>query len=348
MDCINIYYTLFIDYNYIFVFLSTMYSKDFIENVRSIFKEEKSIRKTAERVGKSPSTISYIIKNNYQRIKKKTGPKYAIKPYQIQVRRMISENQKVTAKKIQTSCDIDVSLRSVQRSLSRLGFSYKKVDAKLPLTKQHKNKRVELARKWIAENIINKNVVFTDEKRFKCDGPDNWCSWYDPFDPPQRIKRQMGGGGIMVWGLTLPTGEIFVKKLEGKVNSSKYINLIKFSVKPYLNKIYPYGNYLFQQDNCKVHMAKATLRYMKTAKIDLLEWPSMSPDMNIQENIWHIISEEVYDRKQFDNLEDLWSEIVKAVDKINKEKKEIIKGIYDKYNSRLLKVIDNNGNDIPY
>ena len=294
-----------------------------------------------------------MIKNNYQRIKKKPGPKYKIKPYQMlkikrEVRRLKSENQKVTARKIQASCDFDVNLRSVQRSLKRLGFSYKKVEMKLPLTQNHKLKRVELARKWIGENIINKNVVFSDEKRFKCDGPDNWCSWYDPFDPPKRIKRQMGGGGIMVWGMTLPTGEIYVKKLEGKVDSSKYISLIKFSVKPYLNTVYPDQNYLLQQDNCKVHVSKATLRYMKTAKINILEWPSMSPDMNIQENIWHMISEEVYDRKQFDNLEELWSEVLKAVDKINKEKKGEVKKIYDNYNNRLLKVIDNNGNDIPY
>jgi len=70
--------------------------------------------------------------------------------------------------------------------------------------------------------------------------------------------------------------------------------------------------------------------------------------MNIQENIWQIISEIVYDQKQYNDVDSLWEEVKKAVNKINLTKKDMIKNIYLKYNSRLLKVIDNNGNDIPY
>jgi len=110
------------------------------------------------------------------------------------------ENSKVTAARIKENCSIDASIRTVRRELARLGFGYGNVTKKLPLTKVQKTRRIELARKWINENLISKNIVFSDEKHFKCDGPDNWFSWYDPFDPPVRVKRQMGGGGIMVWG----------------------------------------------------------------------------------------------------------------------------------------------------
>ena len=54
-----------------------------------------------------------------------------------------------------------------------------------------------------------------------------------------------------------------------------------------------------------------------------------------------MISEKDYNSKQLNDLDSLWSEIVNAVEKINKEKKDSIKKI-------LIQVIDNNGKDIPY
>jgi orotidine-5'-phosphate decarboxylase len=54
-----------------------------------------------------------------------------------EVRRLKNENQKVTARKIKTSCGIDVNIRTIQRGLARLGFGYKNVVKKLPLTKRH-------------------------------------------------------------------------------------------------------------------------------------------------------------------------------------------------------------------
>ena len=109
----------------------------------------------------------------------------------------------------------------------------------------------------------------------------------------------MGGGGIMVWGVTLPDDEIYVERLDGRVDSSKYIRLIKHRIKPYLNLRFKDSNYVFQLDNCKVHTSKAIMKYFKSAQINFLKWPSMSPDMNIKENIWLMISELVYDQRQF-------------------------------------------------
>ena len=135
----------------------------------------------------------------------------------------------------------------------------------------------------------------------------------------------MGGGGIMVWGMTLPNGEIYVEKLEGKVDYIKYISLLKYKVKSHLILNYPNNNFLFQQDNCKIHISKATTQYLKSAQINTFEWPSMSPDMNIQENIWQLILEIVYDQQQYNDNDLLWEAIKKAVNEINSNKKDMIK-----------------------
>ena len=113
--------------------------------------------------------------------------------------RLQSQNQSVYARKTKENNEVEANVRTIQRAMSQLGLAYKKTSQKLPLTTSHKIERVEFARKWIGDNVLSKNVAFSDEKRFSFDGPDNWFSWYDPFDPPQRIKRQMGGGGICIF-----------------------------------------------------------------------------------------------------------------------------------------------------
>jgi len=330
-----------------------MHTTELIDKVRELYKDCQNFRKIARDLKMDHSVVRYMVNNNYNRAKKKRGPKKKIDKrsnlrIKKEVRRLQGDSQKITANKIKINCDVDASVRTIQKALSVLGFGYGKVPKKLPLKPAHKTKRVELARDWIADNLINKNIVFSDEKRFSFDGPDNWFSWYDPMDPPSRIKRQLKGGGIMVWGMTLPSGKIRVRKLEGRVDSSVYTSLLKHHVKPYLNSELGEGNYFLQQDNCKVHVSKETKKYLNSAGIKTFEWPSMSPDMNIQENIWQMISSIVYDGKQFDSADDLWENVVNAVDQINNSRLDTIKKIYDGYNGRLLKVIENNGNEIPY
>lgn len=115
-----------------------------------------------------------------------------------------SSKSSVSSLKIKENCEVEASVLTVQRAMSQLVLAYKKTAQKLRLTTSHKIEQVEFARNWIGDYLLSKN--FSDKKRISFDGPDNWFSWYDPFDPPQRIKREMSGGGVMVWGMTLPSG----------------------------------------------------------------------------------------------------------------------------------------------
>ena len=61
-----------------------------------------------------------------------------------------------------------------------------------------------------------------------------------------------------------------------------------------------------------------------------------------------MISEKVYDGKQYFDKESLWQSIVKAVEEINKKEKDKVVGFFKKYNKRLLTVIKHNGDVISY
>jgi transposase len=155
-----------------------MHSKEVIQKVKQFYQEEKSLRKVAARLDLSVSSVSYILNNNYDKVKKKRGPKTIINKrkntlIKKEVRKLKGLSQKVTAEKIKTACNIDANIRTVQRKLSELNFKYGNVQKKLPLNKKHKEERVRFADKCIKELKFVFNTIFSDEKRFSFDGPDN-------------------------------------------------------------------------------------------------------------------------------------------------------------------------------
>lgn len=158
-----------------------------------------------------------------------------------------------------------------------------------------------------------------------------------------RQKRQSGGGGIMIWGMVMPNGLVSIKVIWGKQNSEKYIAMLDSYIVPLMN-LNMLPNYNFVQDNCTVHVSGIAKEYFAKQSFQVLEWPSKSPDINIMENVWKMISNIVYEKDQPKNIKVLQEKIVSAVFHINSEKLDVTQGLYHTFRQRLTRILVSKGN----
>jgi hypothetical protein len=87
---------------------------------------------------------------------------------------------------------------------------------------------------------------------------------------PERIKRQCGGGGIMVWGMIFTDGFHYLERLNGHVDSQEYTQLLE-KVLPVIEQKFPNGEYILQQDNCSVYTSKHTKAWLSANNVNTME-----------------------------------------------------------------------------
>ena len=135
-----------------------------------------------------------------------------------------------------------------------------------------------------------------------------------------------------------PNGLLSVKLLDGKQNSLKYIEIIKNIVIP-IGKLNVGDNLIYQQDNFPIHASRDKRHFIENNGIILLNWPAYSPDLNIIENVWSILSKIVYKNGFPKNVKLLKKRIMEATMEINETKRECIINLYSSIRKRLCEVI---------
>lgn len=307
-----------------------------------------SYRAISERLGVSRNVAINLCLYKNKLIYNKRGPKFQIKKNQkLCIKRKISSleelSQKITAPKIRNECELTVSVSTVQRHLRREGLKYTKVVPKICLTKRHKQDRVNMIKSWITLDHNWNITIFSDEKRFTLDGPDHWSSYITKNSNIQRIKRQCKGGSVLIWMMAMPNGLLSFRVIEGTLNSSKYIELIDDYVVPIIKLNYG-QNFWFQEDNASVHKSRKVQAFVQEREIRVLKWPAKSPDLNIVEDCWKLISDLVYDGKQFHSKQDLITKITKVINELNSTGRQKILNLFGSIKYRLCTVLEKQGN----
>ena len=216
------------------------------------------------------------------------------------------------------------------------------------LTIRHCKQRMSWSRQYM--KLAFENEIFTDESRVTLDGPDGWRrGWVlDGERPSEILRRQQGGGGIMIWAGIVNDRIIGPFKVDDgvKMNSANYTAFLNANFFTWY-RAQPRGfktKCMFMHDNAPAHASQFTGAYLASKGIKetkIMEWPSQSPDLNPIENLWSIVKSELYlDNKQYSSKKELWESLQRVCAAIKPEK---IKNLKNSMDDRLFKVVQANG-----
>jgi len=188
-------------------------------------------------------------------------------------------------------------------------------------------------------------IVFTDETLLYPKRTKGRVIWYRQSSLPRHEEEpDLRLKGVKVWGFISYTGNRGLVKFEETMNAANYKDLLDNHLREAVpQEEDPAYELVFMQDGAKYHSANDVINHLRQ-RVDVLSWPPQSPDLNIMENIWAALQQELWVRRnQLRNAGDVWAA---AREIFNNFTLMSIRNLYESLPNRINKVIRAKGRRI--
>ena len=158
------------------------------------------------------------------------------------------------------------------------------------------------------------------KKKFNLDGPDGYRHYWRDLhrDPYVFLRRNFGGGSLMVWGGFGISGKLELAFPSCRMNSQEYQGVLESYLLLLLSGPRP-RTHVLQQDIAAVHVSNSTRKWLQRNGIKVIDWPACSPDCNPTEILWGIMVRRIYTNSgQYNSVRDLKEAVVVAWEEIDR------------------------------
>lgn len=324
-----------------------------------LYCEGKSMSEVGKTVGKSKSSVQYVI-NHYGETgtiknKPRSGrPKLLSDNTKRYIVRKIKANPKLSAPKIVDELSLNLSVNvsnSTVRNVLRENNYHGRTARRKPLISEiNRKKRQEFARMHKNKDATFWNrVLFSDESKFNIFGSDGRGKvWRKPNEELNKKNLtptvKHGGGSVMVWGCMAASGVGKLQFIDGIMDRWVYLNILKNNLKESAAALSIGRDFIFQQDNDPKHTAMIIKEWLLYNVPKQLNSPPQSPDLNPIEHLWddlerRIRKHTITNKQALRNcLQEEWSKIGT----------EVTQNLVDSMPKRLQHVIQAKGNPTKY
>lgn len=301
-------------------------------------------RAIAKKIRRSQNVVSHFLRNQSGYGKNMKGGTY--KATTNADRRAIlraASNSRDSVAKIKQKTGVAASVSTVRRVIKKSGYLKRlKIKKKPPLNNVRKTKRLQFARQYMSYKKEWQNIVFSDEKKFNLEGPDGYNYYFHDLRKEEQYLSRLHSceGSVMVWGSISYYGTFELQFLSHKMTGNSYKAVLEKAF-PQFNDLFGPIRWTFQQDNAPIHNSRVVKQWIESQNVPTLEWPPYSPDLNIIENLWGLLSRKVYESgTQYQDKNSLIEAIKKAWNEISLSS---IENLYNSLPSRIFEVIQNRG-----